>query len=320
MLLEWSRGGRPIFADGVPDLRLDHQPLDVREWPSQVPDGALVVVDEVQRTWRAAGPGARIPDDIAALETHRHRGLDFILVTQHPKLLHTNVRALVGRHIHLRDVGVLGRWWYEWPECTDPATFRSAPLKRRYRLPKSVFSLYRSASEHVKPVRGVPPVVWVLGLALIGFAFVVWKLWGSVFERGGSAVALQSPASAVAAPFHAPAGVAARVSAGGASTSAAEIVSAFEPRIAGRPETAPAYDHLRVVVSMPRIVGGYCQGQRCYCQTQQGTRIHMPDAECRAWINSPSFDPYSAAPADEALAAPGASPGTAGAVAASPSS
>src|SRR5256885_16044190 len=75
-----------------------------RSWHETVPDGSVIIIDEVQRIWRPSGPGQKIPDMIALLETHRHRGLDFYIITQGPNLIHANVRALIGRHVHLRDL------------------------------------------------------------------------------------------------------------------------------------------------------------------------------------------------------------------------
>jgi len=136
LLQQFVKEGRAIFVDGIPDLKLTHLPLDdPKRWHVDVPDGSVIVIDEVQRVWRPVATGAQVTPDISSLETHRHKGIEFYLITQHPNLLHANVRRLVGRHIHLRDVGVLGRWWYEWPESTNPESWRSAPIKQRYRLP-----------------------------------------------------------------------------------------------------------------------------------------------------------------------------------------
>lgn len=282
--------GRPIFVDGIPDLKVDHVPLDdARKWPELVPDGAAVVIDEVQRVWRPAGAGQRVPEDIALLETHRHRGLDFFIVTQHPKLVHSNVRNLVGRHVHLRDIGVLGRWWYEWPEAADPATWKSAPVKKRYRLNKQSFALYKSSSEHIKPIRSIPPVLILLGLAVVGVGVGGWMTYRSISSRmGPTPPALQpvnSPEGSRIPGLAAPAVLKAPI------TGSAIAVS-FIPRLSDQPGTAPAYDHLRKVVSMPRVVGGYCIGNNCQCQTQQGTQAEISDEACRAWVARRPFDPY----------------------------
>lgn len=185
LLLELSKE-RQIYVNGIPDLKIPHLPLEnPASWPDTVPDGSIIVIDEVQNAWRPRGPGTKVPPDVQALETHRHRGLDFYIITQGPNLVDTNVRALVGRHIHLRDVGVLGRWWYEWPECADNCRtgWKNAPLKKRYKLPKKAFDLYKSSSLHVKPLRSFPMMLIVLAIALIGFAVGVYMIYSSIQSK-----------------------------------------------------------------------------------------------------------------------------------------
>jgi zona occludens toxin len=167
LLTVFGKEGRAIFVDGIPDLKVPHVTLE-HPWHESVPDGSVIVIDEVQRVWRPTAAGAKVTPEIEALETHRHKGIEFILMTQHPNLLHSNVRRLVGRHVHIRDNGVLGRWWYEWPEAANPEQWKSAPVKVRYRLPKHTFKKYTSASLHVKSIRKVPVAVIVL---VVAFAF-----------------------------------------------------------------------------------------------------------------------------------------------------
>lgn len=286
LLAELSKG-RAVYVDGIPELKVPHFDFNAREWPTAVPDGSIVVIDEVQRVWRPAGAGQRVPDDIAALETHRHRGLDFYIVTQHPKLVHSNVRNLVGRHIHLREMGVLGRWWYEWPEAADPGTFRSAPVKKRYRLNKSSFGLYKSASEHIKPVRSIPPALIVLGLALTAAAFLGYRVYGTITKGAaglpGGVTASAKPARPASAPV---------ARQGVQPLTGEQLARAFVPRWPTNPETAPAYDHLRVVRAMPQVVGGFCLDGVCRCYTNQGTDPGIGSEACARWIKSPPFDPY----------------------------
>jgi zona occludens toxin len=292
-LMKGELGDRPLYVDGVNGLELEHEAIDVTQWHEIVPRGigAVVCVDEGQRRWRPRGPGKTVPPDIEALETHRHDGLDFFITTQHPKLIDTNVRNLCGRHVHIRDLGVLGRWWYEWPEAADPGSWRSAPIKKKYKLDKKAFGLYKSASLHVKPLRSFPWMLIVLIAAVIGGIALAWMAYSAVNKR------LQGvPVPGVTAP--------AKPMAGTQGTSMpqghAEPVRLyltdrrqFMPRFTGQPETAPAYDDLRKVVNMPRIVGGWCQGSKCKCINQQGRDAGITGQDCRAWLESPPFDPYT---------------------------
>lgn len=237
MILEEARKGRPVWCNGIPDLDAPHELLEhPRRWHEEgvVPDGSLIVLDEVQTHWRQAAPGSRIPDDIAALETHRHRGLDFIIITQGPRLVHSNVRALVGRHIHLRNVGVLGRWWYEWPEVGDTDSFKSAPIKRRYKLPAEVFARYKSATVHIKPARPIPPALIAAVGALLVLAALVVYIYRS-FSSRLSPEATPAPAPAASAP--------ARVMAGQGGVTSQVVFKAGQ---GWRPSTREPYDGLGV--------------------------------------------------------------------------
>lgn len=288
---------RPLYVcnlDGfVPD-HVDMSAEDAQRWHQVVPDGAIIVIDEVQKVWRPRGPGMKVPDHIAECETHRHRGIDFLLTTQGPKLVDGNIRDLIGRHVHIRDVGFLGRMWYEFPECSMPVAWKTCVTKKRYFLPKRIFGLYKSSSLHVKPVRSVPRVLIVL--AVVG-AYVVYEGWGMYRKYGAGAaappasVAGNKPgSSSVSAGAQTPGGVGG--SPAGPPVTARSIVESFTPRIPDRPETAPAYDALRVVVVMPKIAGGYCQGETCRCILQTGRTAHVSDEACRAWLSDPPFDPY----------------------------
>lgn len=295
---------RPLYVFGLAELRLAHVPLDdPKRWPELVPDGAAIFIDEVQDVWRPRGSAAAVPPHIAALETHRHRGLDFFLTTQRPGLLDANVRALVGRHVHIRDLGVLGRKWYEWPECCDsPQTgWKTAPVRKSYKLPKEVFPLYKSASLHVKPLRSIPPALYFAGvgaLALAGLAYIGYRSITAKIDKHGPDRAASAPAvlpGNMVRPGQAP------------STGYAE---AFVPRALAYPESAPAFDHLRQVTAMPRVVGGYCVGDACRCFTQQGTDPGIGDVACRKAVHFPRFDPYRQA--QEGYAASPQRPASAG--------
>lgn len=296
---------RAIYAHGIPDLKIPHVVLDdPAAWPDTVPDGAVVIIDEVQTVWRPSGPGQKIPDSIQKLETHRHRGLDFYIITQGPNLVHSNVRALVGRHVHLRDIGVFGRWWYEWPETADNCRtgWKNAPVKKRYRLPKHIFGQYKSASLHVKPERSLPPVVFVFLAALLGLGYLGWKAYGSISAKvqGTPPALAQSTPSAPAAPASipkpgAPAGFdpITGTIADPLPPGVLDDRVAFIPRVPDKPETAPAYDSLRQVVNMPLVTGAACFKGHCKCFTQQGTNAGLSHEQCKAWMDQPPFDPYT---------------------------
>lgn len=299
LLRELSKD-RLLYVCNLDGLKIDHVELkDAATWHTDVPDGAVVCIDEVQHFWRPRGPGQKVPEYIAALETHRHRGLDFYIITQGPNLLDANVRALVGRHVHLRELGVLGRWWYEWPECADNCrtAWKNAPIKKRYRLPKKNFADYTSASVHIKPKRSFPFMLVVLVAAIAFGAWKAWDIYGTVAGKLKPATAAKPAGSPGAAPGQpvAPSAVpgAAPAYSGGQQKVVIDDRVDWIPRVSNRPESAPAYDGIRTVASMPQIVGAIWTGKRVRCVTQQGTTAQITEAECRAWAADPPFNPYA---------------------------
>lgn len=311
-MLEELGQGRQLYVNGIPDLSIPHEKLDEPDkWPELVPDGAVIIIDEVQRIWRPRGPGQKVPDHVAQLETHRHRGLDVYIITQGPNLVDSNVRALVGRHVHLRDLGILGRWWYEWPECADNCrtAWKNAPIKKRYRLPKRVFSKYKSSSLHVKPIRSVPWMLLVMVVALLGVALLSWQAYGMITAKISpkplpvTASAIPSTAAPSAQPAPLPA----------APQQPAEPIQlapdervAFVPRISDRPWTAPAYDDHRRVVTVPYISGALCIKGECVCFASDGSRLPgISSKACGEWLKAPPFNPYVQPPPPTVTASPG---------------
>lgn len=278
--------GRALYVSGVPDLAVPHVVLDdPTTWHEVVEDGAAVVIDEVQRVWRPNR--SKIPEDIAALETHRHRGIDFFIVTQSPGLVHANVRALIGRHVHLRDTGITGRWWYEWPECADNVTtaWKQAPVKKPYRLDKKAQALYTSASKHVKPIRSFPASVVFLVVVLLALAGMGWKVYDLMRPKLDLAANMGKPAeSSASAPVAAPA---ARPDLSAPATAQ----TASEPSSAGG--TAQA----------PRLAGCVMMRSRCECLDSDGYVMTVNLQMCKLNASRTGADlPYGDSSPSPALA------------------
>ena len=296
ILTKESEGNRPIFVDGIPDLKTRHEPAqDILEWHKWAPDGSLIVIDEAQRIWRPMPSGARVPDSIQQLETHRHRGIDFVVITQHPNLLHSNVRKLVGKHIHLRRTA-LGVYLYEWSECGSPENFRSAVTKIRWNHPKKAFGLYKSASQHVKVKHRLPPAVYVFGLSIVllgvGATYAVNSIKSKMTPKEEHALSIhpQEPLPSSDLPY---ASLPGQASYAQRPLEPVHPVIAFTPRFPDDPASAPAYDGLRQVAAAPRITQCIASKSRCICYTQQATRLQISEDLCRRYAQGLEFDPYS---------------------------
>lgn len=183
-------------------LLLDHEligpdaPGGLADWHTWCKPGDVICYDEVQRSWTPRANGSKVPDYISALETHRHMGVDFILLTQNPMLIDRNVTALVGRHLHVRRFGGLGAAIvYEWDHASRSLMFSKSIAKHTFRYDKSVFKLYKSAELHTKPKTSIPTLAIVALLAVAGAAFAIPYAAGRISDHGDLAQKALDPAS-----------------------------------------------------------------------------------------------------------------------------
>ncbi|MBN9330127.1 MAG: hypothetical protein ABT03_02920 [Comamonas sp. SCN 67-35] len=300
-----DQNGQPVetprrILTNIPRLLLDHELIGpdagggLADWQQWCQPGDVIAYDEVQRCWPPRANGSKVPDYISALETHRHKGVDFILITQHPMLLDRNVRALVGRHLHVRRIGGMGASIvYEWDHCSQSLMYSKALKKSPFKYDKSAFNLYLSSELHTKPKTSIPPLLYVVGLALVAAAVLVPTLMNRIASKGAPAAESKPASSSVPGALPSKLKDKPIASGGGSAGGKPYDVSEFVPVVSYEPRSAPIYDALRQVVTMPRIVGQICVGEAdCYCMTQQGTRVN--DAACAEWadMSRRRFDPY----------------------------
>lgn len=266
-------------------LKLPHTQVNAATWHEQVCDGGILIIDEAQGCWRPRGPTSKVPEAVAALETHRHAGIDIFITTQAPRLIDANVRGLVGRHVHIRDTGWLGRWWYEWPETNESLAWKTCPVKKRYKLPKAVFDLYGSANVHTTPVRMAPKTLALVAVLLVCLAALIFMIARSVNRHTTPDQAKQP------APASAPAAAPMRADLRAQAEPVDERVD-FAPRLSDRPWTAPAYDQLRQVVRMPVITGAICFNGNCECYNGKERLMEIRTDQCEHWAKYRPFNPY----------------------------
>lgn len=282
-----------IELNGQPAQRFEtlanpgHDALLVEYWQNWATEGSLIVLDEVQRVWRPTG--TKVPDEIAALETHRHKGLDFWLISQGPHLFHSNIRLLIGRHIHLVSTWK-GRNEYEFPECRQNVTSRSDAVIRPYSLPKKIFKLYKSASLHTVSKHRKPMSFYFL-IAVVLIAVALGFYANYRFDKR------LHPQNASISPGGAIAQAAAPPGEGTLTTSPSEEKKAFpnfEPLVPGVPESAPAYSDLIKVASVPLLVGCIYSKAKdvCTCYTAQATPYPTNKDYCLLQIENKRFNPY----------------------------
>lgn len=300
---------RPIFVMGIPELKVDYfECPPVEKWtelrkdpddPSLMlpyftfPSNAIVVLDEAQRVYRPRPVGSRVPDHVAAFETRRHTGVDFVLLTQNHTFIDSNLRKLVTRHVHIHQTA-LGSYKLEWVGCGDPseASSRDLAQRERYSPPKEVFGLYKSAELHTKTVVRRPWLVYAavpLGLALVG---------GGVYVKHRIDVTMAGEAQGGKAGGQKSAGTAAAsVGEKKPVTSAREYVDLYQPRVLGVAHSAPVFDDLTKPVEVPVIAGCVSSARAgCKCYDQRGNHYSTTDSICRQFMDGGIF--YDFRPSD----------------------
>lgn len=305
LLNEPSFKNRPVFVYGVRDCKIPNATViekeQVIDWIS-LPKGSVVLVDECQDIYRPRSQSSQVPQHLQDLEKHRHLGYDFIMTTQSPMLVDTNLRRLVYQHRHLeRPFGLSKVRCLLWNECfNDPSDYhtRQKALTSTISLDKSIFGLYESAEIHtVKPT--VPKRLYFFGLlaiVLIYFFSTFASGFGSHFRSDNKPQTLDNPSAIVS-------------TVGGSllPSKASAVLDYFgirEPRIAWLPHTAPVYDELTKPKTFPIP---HClaasDGSRCICHSQQGTVMDVPLNQCIKLATYGFFND-TIAPVETATAAP----------------
>jgi zona occludens toxin len=305
---------RPLFVTGIPELQIEHTPTPpVEEWTERrqvendpsislayftFPSGSVVVVDEAQRIYRPRSAASRVPDEVAAFETHRHTGVDFILLTQHPGLLDANIRKLIGRYVHIA-VTPFGRYTYEWTKCVDPDSKaeREIAARKKYKLPARSFSLYKSSEQHTKIKVAIPFYYYFAIAAVIGFICLVWYAYGRITDKFADTPVASAAAAVTQSPFSTPAPTPA--------SKPKDYVASLEPRVPGQWHTAPRYDELTKPTDAPwpsACVENHATNT-CRCLDQQGNRYEISGSKCRAIVRDGIFKDWGTAATADGVAA-----------------
>lgn len=297
---------RLLFVNGIDEFKVEHTPLSDEQIKEQafqdfLPYGALVVIDEAQRIFPTRAPSQKVPEFVEALATHRHHGLDIIIITQHPTFLDTFVRKLVQRHIHVRILPI-GRKLYEWNQCQDNPDAEAAlskAISRNFTVPEATFDLYKSAEIHTKPKRRLPKALIFFAIfAPLLVAYTLYTFFDMKNRFMGKAETHEASIQAASAPSGSLSGSARQDAYGGyvgghqpEQNLTAEM---FVPTIPERPESKPLYNGVRQVTVFERVAGCVKSANSCTCYSDQATEIVEISSElCQRYVEKGlPFNPY----------------------------
>lgn len=277
---------RPVFfhnidgcsMSGWTEITLDQ----AKDWHS-LPTGAVIVIDEAYKFAPVGATGVRPADYIEKLAEHRHQGIDFIFICQHPHQIHTFVRKMIGNHFHIeRQFGFNRSRILEWQEVkNDPTDYhaRQLAITKIQSFDKKYFAKYKSAEIHTHKPKIPFKLIMVGALAL----FVSVGIWAFTDKLSSRAEDIKSKAADTAVSV---------VNESYASTTIHDPINNQLPRIKDQPWTAPIYDELTKPKTFPKpnCIQNH-KKQECRCYSQQGTRLEMSSRSCVDIVRYGWFDP-----------------------------
>lgn len=145
------------------------------------PDGSIIALDEIHKKWPSTGKsGMSDNTQINNLDEHRHKGLDFFLISQFPTKIHFEVRTNSSVHWHLMNIaGSPSATKFIWPRVvTNPDDYmtRTEADKQPFIYPRKVYKYYRSTSLNTKKVK-IPLKMYVLaGIFAVPSVFLLSRL------------------------------------------------------------------------------------------------------------------------------------------------
>lgn len=297
---ESASSNRPVYYHNIPDLAIDKlkgtwfEFEDPKEW-YKLPHNSIIIIDEAQGWFGTRDARQPMPPHYSEFETHRHKGFDVHLITQHGMFLDTHIRRLAGKHVYFF------RLWngkrvsrYEFEKFTDTDKKSETKFGKRtiIKLDKTYFGLYKSAVAHNMKFR--PPLVVVcLPILIIGLAIAIPYMTN------------RQPAFLGKTPIEANGQTADRP-----ATARKSEGPVYEPRVPGLPASAPLYDGLTVPLITPKLTCFYSEDQdynrsnpsgfdvlvsagssvACGCFTQQGTKYSVTFELCKTYALHGSFD------------------------------
>ncbi|NHQ85294.1 Zonular occludens toxin [Iodobacter sp. HSC-16F04] len=285
-----EKDDRQVFYSGITDLKLPWVEIEPEKWP-ECPKGAIIVIDECQRVFRTRASGSAVPKHVSELETHRHKGHDIFLITQHPMLIDGNVRRLVGKHFHvMRPFGLKKATVHEFQGVRENCDkSRKDSIKHMWAYPKEIYDYYKSAELHTVK-RSIPAKILFIPVLIGLLIFCIYYSY--------NIIAGKKKIEAANAAASAPVEYRSTNSPGLPSTSKDHLtreqwIEQQTPRIPTLAYTAPVYDKLTEPVSVPAPqVCMQTASKGCKCYTNQATPLDVPQSMCENIVKNGVFIPF----------------------------
>ncbi|KPW96691.1 MULTISPECIES: zonular occludens toxin domain-containing protein [Pseudomonas syringae group] len=322
---------RTIYYHGIPELKVDQLKSNWVEWETpdlwyELPDGSVIVIDEAQGTFGTDVRG-RV-EKVTRFEKHRHHGWDVHIITQHPSLICSPVRKLVGKHINfIRPYGrTKGIFRHEYEMCIDRPENRSnfkMAQEQKIEFDSHYFGLYKSSTVHTH--KKITPsyykaIPFIAAAILIPILFLAGGFWYVIKSKSSDSDALMhsQPEPKVSEPKTQVSQSSLASTPGRAVQPVQEYIQQYKPRIADVESSAPRYDETNKARDFPRptcmastdvrmllaaksrgLNTGTFNGEDtvCQCYSQQATRMTTSFDFCMSVVQNGYFDDTKQQPA-----------------------
>lgn len=304
--------GRVVYHHNITGFNPDHDAIKADWIPFdnpllwyELPQNAMIVIDEAQQFFRVRPPTSPVPAYASALEIMRKTGHELHCITQNPGLIDVHFRKLCNTHIHYvrgHKGKVIKRWEFERVNMdVEKRNDFTDGESTRILLNEKYFGCYESVKEgtghHMKfkPPRALFVLLaCVLFIGFFGYKFYKSRLapqestaseFSQVSDVQSSGLPLQSGAKKL--------------------VTTEEYIDLRIPRFSDVPSSAPIYDDLAAPVTYPKL---YClstsdpdlvanrpaetvqDGVSCQCYTQQTTKYHTTLDFCISAARDGYFD------------------------------
>jgi len=166
---------RPVYVHNLDGFDFTARqglfPLDDPKTWNDLPEKSVIIFDEAQYAFPVRPANQAPPPWVDLFSTHRHKGYDVFMTSQHPTMIDGHIRKIVGRHLHfLRVFGLKSCTIFEWPEYrtdnVDSSARRKMAISKRWQYPKKVFGAYKSADAHTHGIH-IPWKVWSIPIFFV---------------------------------------------------------------------------------------------------------------------------------------------------------
>jgi len=282
---------RPVYYHGIPELNREWTQLDKPEDWYKLPEGSIIVMDECQKVFPPRPSSSKPPQHVSEFETHRHKGFDIYLLTQHPSLVDNHLKKLAGKHYHvIRSFGMQRADVFEMQSVMDPSTRNlKDALRHKFKYPPEVYGWYKSSELHTHK-RKLPWQYYAIPAAVLVVGGSSWWAYSQLNKMGKTGI------DSVATVPHA----GKQLASGGImeqpkkTLSREEYIDAHQPRIDGLAYTAPVYDEVTKPEEAPLPVACIDSVSKgCKCYSQQATVLQMPEGMCKNILKNGFFQAFT---------------------------